>query len=156
MGRSPESIERRRAANREYHRAGRRKLTPEQKARRDQRSKEWAKAHPERVALRNKRYREAAKVDQHKYLTLKKGNFAKVGVQTSVVELNAMWERCAGRCEQCQRELLLQTDKKGNCAHFDHDHKTLQMRRVLCIRCNHAQSFVDSGLVVWRVAPSPG
>jgi len=67
------------------------------------------------------------------------------GALCSIPELKAMWARCGGKCERCQKPLEL----GSRYTHFDHSHVSGQMRQVLCLNDNHAQGHVDAGRVVW-------
>jgi hypothetical protein len=104
----------------------------------------------EQQSLRSARLSEEARkgVPGMGYFKRKATSFKQRGALCSWKELAEMWERCKGFCEQCDSIVSLGV-QGPTAAHFDHNHKTGAMRRVLCLDCNDAQTHVDSGKVKW-------
>lgn len=71
----------------------------------------WRKRHPDREAKQKRRYKL-----KHKY-----------GITEEVY--NRMFEQQNGKCKVCMRQELLK---------IDHNHKTGEIRGLLCDRCNLA------------------
>lgn len=49
-----------------------------------------------------------------------------------------LWESQDRRCPGCGKEIPEPSDLSGRQIHIDHDHLTLEIRGVLCSRCNAA------------------
>jgi hypothetical protein len=94
----------------------------------------WLKnlSDEEQVALLKARHehrveqaREAARRNKLKNLARK--------YNTSEDELQAMLDAAQGRCAICRREF-------GDKPNFDHCHRTMKVRGILCASCNHGIS----------------
>jgi len=52
---------------------------------------------------------------------------------------NLLWERQQGKCAVCKKDLI----KHGKDTHVDHNHKTMQVRGLLCPRHNLGIGLLD-------------
>jgi hypothetical protein len=85
------------------------------------------------VLERNRqKYAENPDKDRDKHLRRKYG--------MTLEQFDEKLEAQGGRCPICE------TDKPGgagNRFHVDHDHKTMQIRKLLCIKCNAVVGYAD-------------
>jgi len=88
--------------------------------RKKQLNKQWNKDHPKRV-------RETSRRAKMKY---------RYGL--SYEDWLEMWESQDGKCAICGKIFITPSD-----AHIDHDHKTDELRGLLCKKCNFGISFFD-------------
>lgn len=119
-------------------------LDPEEaKRRRRKRSKAWKDAHPEQMkAYRRSRYaadteaqkaKVAAWYEKNKTYALAKSairQLARFGL--TLDSFKELLENQKGRCAICGDAPV----KGGRRFSIDHDHKTLEIRGILCHRCN--------------------
>lgn len=97
--------------------------------------KVWRNQNPEKVALQNKRAEPRQRA--WRFRTEYKINLAKY---------NEMFEKQNGLCAICEKP---QSDFKYRFA-VDHDHKTGQVRGLLCFTCNTRLAVVEDSLFMLK------
>ncbi len=122
---------------------------PDQKEKQKQRVKKWKAEKADHVQAYQKQWRDknfdAVKVYNAEYM---KG-YAKTEAYTAsrtkrrfktynitALEFNSMWEGQNGCCAICQVKLEPRGRSKNSAA-IDHNHKTREVRGILCRGCNH-------------------
>lgn len=132
-------------------------LPPEEKAKRVEEQRQYHKEYRQREkarlkALRQtpeglKRHRETQRALRAKYAQLspierRARDLSKYGIDITVFQ--TFWDSQDGKCSICERALMLTS--RG--CHVDHDHKSGQVRGLLCHGCNtslgHLKDSVDN------------
>ena len=83
-------------------------------------AKKWRKANPEKCKESHRRYHRKRRVEDRAYQLKKRYNL-------SVDDYNKMLEKQNGKCFICNKIIKL---------YIDHNHKTGNVRGLLCQRCN--------------------
>jgi len=110
----------------------RRKTDPEYRAKQIEYSRLWRKNNPGKMAFMKKK-----SILKHTYgLTLE--------------QYNEMVNRNGGRCYICNKIKKRNNCKNGLCV--DHDHKTGQVRGLLCHSCNRALGLLGDDIKILKLA----
>jgi hypothetical protein len=180
MKNDPEFIERERVRKRELQ--ARRRADPEKNAKiraavkksmqdpqkreaQNKRTAEWKKANAERVQAYSRRWNEENREHVSAYNVAYMSEYKKTesfrnhkhrsrmkryGLTNA--EFNAMWESQNGCCAICNVKLEPRGRSKHSAA-IDHNHKTSEVRGILCRGCNHGiGSLGDSPSVLIAAA----
>jgi hypothetical protein len=106
------------------------KMTPEQRQKANARKEAWRQRNKDKVAIYKRKHYLA---NRQKYLTLERDRQYKVRYGIGLKDYDEMLLAQVGRC------LICNSDKAGRndqCFAVDHDHKTGEVRGLLCIGCN--------------------
>jgi Recombination endonuclease VII/NUMOD3 motif len=76
-------------------------------------------------------------------------NFKHLGIRRDEVS-SFILKRHSGKCEICGR--LPEGKGPAKSLHFDHDHKTLKIRGMLCTKCNTGLGLFNDDLVLLQFA----
>jgi hypothetical protein len=122
---------------------------PEQKEKQKQRLKKWKAEKADHVQTYQKQWREknfdAVKAYSADYIKKYAKTDAYIVSRTksrlktyniTALEFNSMWEGQNGCCAICQIKLEPRGRSKNSAA-IDHNHKTREVRGILCRGCNH-------------------
>jgi hypothetical protein len=120
------------------------------------RSRKWSANNPEKNLAMQRKWRvdnlEKCRAKGRKWrsenLSACRESWLRYRFGISIEDYSRMFEQQGGRCAICQRH---QTELKKT-LHVDHDHKTGEVRGLLCVRCNSSGlgAFSDSREVVER------
>lgn len=126
MPRSEESLERRRAARREWYRKNRDRALAS--------NREWKKNNPDKIKAASRRRHE-----KHRDRLNGKRRFDKYGVTQE--QYDEMVERQNGVCAICSSP-----PKAAKALSVDHDHNTGSVRGLLCDPCNLGLGLLGDSL----------
>ena len=96
--------------------------------------KEYAKKNKEKIADFQKEYRKTHKEERLNHQYLRKYNI-------SLNEVKELYKKQDGKCALFGEEL-----KWGRECHLDHDHKTGEVRGLLCYKCNLMVGFAEDNV----------
>lgn len=71
------------------------------------------------------------------------------------MEFQAYWQACLGKCFICRNDMEMPTKTRGqalNVVAIDHDHRTGQVRGLLCNRCNKGIGFFEDNVDLLKKA----
>jgi hypothetical protein len=105
-------------------------MTPEQRKAANARKDRWRLKNKEKVAIYKKTH---YLNNKNKYLTIERDRQYRKRYGITLDDYERMLQKQNGKCAICQAETA---GKAGQCFAVDHCHVTLQVRGLLCIKCN--------------------
>ena len=106
------------------------KMTPAQRKLANERKERWRLKNKEKVA----EYKRTHYLNnKEKYLTIERDRQYRRRYGVTLEDYDRMLQEQKGKCAICQAETA---GKAGQCFAVDHCHSTLQVRGLLCIKCN--------------------
>lgn len=128
---TPEQLEANKKSERERIRALRATWTPEQRARNLELQHQWYLDNKSKHQTRMK-----ARYTEHRQEILADASNRYYGMTDTIEKRAELFKGQDGKCAVCGKQLTLEKIKGSPVAQLDHDHKTKQLRGVLCHACN--------------------
>lgn len=113
-------------------------MTPDQKAKANDRNRRWKAKNKEKVS-EYKRTHYANNKD--KYLTIERDRAYRKRYGITLSDYDRMLDEQDGKCAICGSETAGNT---GQCFAVDHCHESLAVRGLLCIKCNSRLGWFEA------------